>query len=175
LLAEAGNKNVPGGTVNPVAGGAEQVADSQDMNSPETYVGYNRAQNFAPPQPLAQDAAACYTLPTAPQLNDWRLQGRWTDSGQEAVLKAAPGEVLFRFHARDLHLVLGPAFGKYPVRFRVLIDGAAPGADTDAQGYGTVSDIRLYQLVRQSGVVRDRTFTIEFLDPGVQVFSFTFG
>jgi cytochrome c biogenesis protein CcdA/thiol-disulfide isomerase/thioredoxin len=179
LLAEAGNQNVPGGTVNPEAGGAEQAADGQDMDSPETYVGYNRAQNFASPQALTQDEVANYTLPIAPQLNDWGLQGQWNDGGEEAVLSTAPGEVLFRFHARDLHLVLGPAAGNRPVRFRVLIDGAAPGAshgaDTDSEGYGTVTDIRLYQLVRQSGVVQDRTFTIEFLAPGVQVFSFTFG
>ncbi len=179
LLAAAGNKNVPTGIVNPAAGGAEQAADGQDMDSPETYVGYNRAQNFASPQPISPDAVANYTLPTAPQLNSWGLQGQWNDGGEEAVLNAAPGAVLFRFHARDLHLVLGPAAGNHPVRFRVLIDGAAPGinhgTDTDAQGYGTVQDIRLYQLVRQSGPVQDRTFTIEFLDPGVQVFSFTFG
>jgi hypothetical protein len=149
------------------------------MASPETYVGYDRAQNFASPQPLLQDISASYTLPAAPQLNDWGLQGRWTDGPQAAVLDAAPGQVLFRFHSRDLHLVLGPAAGNRPVRFRVLIDGVAPsashGADTDAQGYGAVTDVRLYQLARQSGPVQDRTFTIEFLDPGVQVFSFTFG
>jgi len=107
------------------------------------------------------------------------LRGQWNDGGEEAVLNSAPGEVLFRFHARDLHLVLGPAMGNRPVRFRVLIDGAPPGVnhgtDTDAQGNGTVTDVRLYQLLRQSGPVQDRTFTIEFLDPGVRVFSFTFG
>jgi cytochrome c biogenesis protein CcdA/thiol-disulfide isomerase/thioredoxin len=179
LLSAAGYPNVPGGTVDPKASGAELSADTQDMASPETYVGYDRAQNFASPQALLQDTSASYTLPAAPQLNDWGLQGRWTDGAQAAVLESAPGEVLFRFHARDLHLVLGPAAGNRPVRFRVLIDGAAPGdshgADTDAQGYGAVTDIRLYQLARQSGPVQDRTFTIEFLDPGVQVFSFTFG
>jgi len=179
LLAEAGNTNIPGGTVTPNAGGAELAADANDMDSPETYVGYDRAQNFASPQTLAEDSVADYTLPTSPDLNDWGLQGQWNDGGQEAVLQTAPGQVLFRFHARDLHLVLGPAAGNRPVRFRVLIDGAAPGADhgadTDAQGNGRVTEVRLYQLVRQSGPVADRTFTIEFLDPGVQVFSFTFG
>jgi cytochrome c biogenesis protein CcdA/thiol-disulfide isomerase/thioredoxin len=178
LLVEAGNANVPGGTVNPQAGGAELAADNSDMASPETYVGYDRAQNFASPQALTPDIATQYTLPAAPALNDWGLQGEWKDGGQVAVLNAAPGQVLFRFHARDLHLVLGPA-GDHPVRFRVLIDGAPPGADhgtdTDAQGIGTVRDVRLYQLVRQAGPVQDRTFTIQFLDPGVEVFSFTFG
>lgn len=179
LLGAAGYPDVPGGTVDPKAGGAELAADTRDMASPETYVGYDRAQNFASPQPLVQDTSASYTLPAEPQLNDWGLQGRWTDGPQAAVLDAAPGQVLFRFHSRDLHLVLGPAAGNRPVRFRVLIDGVAPsashGADTDAQGYGAVTDVRLYQLARQSGPVQDRTFTIEFLDPGVQVFSFTFG
>jgi hypothetical protein len=178
-LQEAGNQNIPGGTVDPQAGGTELAADSQDAASPETYVGYERAANFASPQALAQDTNANYTLPTEFSLNQWGLQGQWNDGAQEAVLNAAPGAVLFRFHARDLHLVLGPAAGNQPVRFRVLIDGAAPGvdhgADTDAQGNGIVKDVRLYQLVRQSGPVQDRTFTIEFLDPGVQVFSFTFG
>jgi len=179
LLAEAGNKNVPGGTVDPAAAGAELAADDQDVESQETYVGYNRAQNFASPETVTQDAAASYTLPAAPQLNDWGLQGQWNVGGEEAVLTSAPGQVLFRFHARDLHLVLGPDADNHPIRFRVLIDGAAPGvdhgADTDLQGNGVVTNVRLYQLVRQSGAVRDRTFTIEFLDPGVQVFSFTFG
>jgi len=179
LLIAAGNQNVPGSTVKPEADGAELAADDADMASPETYVGYNRAQNFASPQSLAPDTAASYTLPSAPQLNDWGLRGQWNDGGEEAVLNSAPGEVLFRFHARDLHLVLGPAMGNRPVRFRVLIDGAPPGVnhgtDTDAQGNGTVTDVRLYQLLRQSGPVQDRTFTIEFLDPGVRVFSFTFG
>jgi hypothetical protein len=179
LLAEAGNQNIPTGTVNPSAGGVEQAADAQDMDSPETYVGYSRGENFASPQTVAPDAVAGYTLPANPQLNQWGLQGQWNIGGAEAVLNAAPGAVLYHFHARDLHLVLGPAAGNHPIRFRVLIDGAAPGndhgTDTDAQGYGVVQNIRLYQLVRQSGTVRDRVFTIEFLDPGVQVFSFTFG
>lgn len=95
------------------------------------------------------------------------------------MLSTAPGEVLFRFHARDLHMVLGPDANGRPIRFRVLIDGASPGtdhgADIDGNGNGTITDIRLYQLVRQTDPVRDRTFTIQFFDPGVQVFSFIFG
>lgn len=179
LLAEAGNQNIPGGTADPAAGGAELAADNTDMASPETYVGYERAQNFASPQTLAPDMAADYTLPANAALNDWGLQGRWNDGGEKAVLDTAPGQVLFHFHARDLHLVLGPAAGNRPVRFKILIDGAAPaadhGTDTDALGNGLVKDVRLYQLVRQPGPVQDHIFTIEFLDPGVQVFSFTFG
>jgi len=107
------------------------------------------------------------------------LRGDWIISPQVAVLNRAPGGIVFRFHARDLHLVLGPDMGKNPVRFRVTIDGALPGAahgaDTDARGEGVVTEQRLYQLVRQNGVVSDRAFEIEFLDPGVQAYSFTFG
>jgi cytochrome c biogenesis protein CcdA/thiol-disulfide isomerase/thioredoxin len=178
LLAEGGYKDVPGGRVNPHASGAESVADLADIRSPESYVGYAQAQNFTSPESLVLNTVATYSLPSDPDLNDWALQGQWMDLEDKAVLSSAPGTVLFRFHARDLHLVLGPADGQ-PVRFRILIDGAVPGqdhgADTDAEGNGTVTDVRLYQLVRQTGSVRDRTFTIQFLDPGVQVFSFTFG
>ena len=111
-------------------------------------------------------------------LNAWSLEGNWLDRRQSAVSVAAGAKISFRFHARDLHLVLGPASGK-PVRFRVTVDGRAPGADagvdTKADGSGMVGEQRLYQLIRQKGAVRDRTFTIEFLDPGVEAFSFTFG
>jgi Thioredoxin like C-terminal domain len=179
LLAAAGNHNVPGGTVDPAAVGAEQAADNADMVSPETDAGYNNAQNFVSPQELTANTTVNYMLPTALQLNDWGLQGRWTDGNEAAVLVTAPGEVLFRFHSRDLHMVMGTLSGGHPVRFRIFIDGAAPGddhgADTDENGNGTVVGVRLYQLVRQTGPIQDRTFTIQFFDPGVQVFSFTFG
>lgn len=112
-------------------------------------------------------------------VNQWALGGEWNVSRENAALVAAPGTVVFRFHARDLHLVLGPAPDGKPVRFRVRLDGAAPGdehgMDTDAQGDGTVTEYRLYQLIRQPGKVEDRTFEIEFLDPGIQAFAFTFG
>jgi len=179
LLHEAGATNVPGGIVDPAAGGAELAADAADIQSPETYVGYARGTNFGSPEAVATDAVASYSYPAAPALNEWGLQGRWNDGAEKAVLVSAPGGVMFRFHARDLHLVMGPPADGSRVRFRVLIDGAPPGADhgvdTDADGNGTVSNVRLYQLVRQIGAVKDRTFTIQFLDPGVQVFSFTFG
>jgi hypothetical protein len=107
------------------------------------------------------------------------LGGVWTIEGEKAVLDSVPGRIVFRFHARDLHLVLGPTADGKPVRFRVLLDGKAPGddhgVDIDAAGAGTVSSQRLYQLIRQTGPVQDRTLTIEFLDAGVQAFSFTFG
>jgi hypothetical protein len=112
-------------------------------------------------------------------LNQWWLAGKWVEQGRVAVLQSAGGKIAFRFHARDLHLVLGPRADGEPVRFRVTIDGQSPGAnhgvDTDAEGNGLVKDLRLYQLVRQKGPIADHTFVIEFLDPGVQAFSFTFG
>ncbi len=178
LLAEAGYTNLPGGSVDPNAGGALAAADVDDVRSPETYVGHDRGQNFASDH-VAADKPSDYATPAALNLNQWGLDGNWTIGAQMTVLNRAPGAVSFRFHARDLHFVLGPANGRTPVRFRVTLDGAAPGAmhgmDTNAQGEGTVTDQRLYQLIRQSGAIRDRTFRIEFLDPGVQAYSFTFG
>jgi len=112
-------------------------------------------------------------------LNQWGLEGKWEVSDEHAALTSAPGAIVFRFHARDLHLVLGPGADGKPVRFRVLIDGAAPGAnhgmDVDENGNGVVQGYRLYQLIRQTGKVEDRTFEIQFLDPGVQAYAFTFG
>ncbi len=162
-----------------VAGrGAEAPAAVNEIGSPETYIGYARGERFASPQRLQIDKSATYSLPLRPSLNQWGLAGEWKVGPQIALLEKAGGQIAYRFHARDLHLVMGSGTGQ-PIRFRVLIDGTPPGpdhgADTDAQGYGTVSFHRLYQLVRQRGDVEDRTFTIEFLDPGVQAFSFTFG
>jgi cytochrome c biogenesis protein CcdA len=178
LLREAGFKGVPGGLVNPAAQGAQAIADTGDMQSPETYVGYERGAGFASGAAM-QDRASDYTVPASLALNQWGLAGNWTIGAQMTVLNRTPGRIVFRFHARDLHLVLGPAGGKIPVRFRITLDGAPPGADhgkdTDARGLGVVTGERLYQLVRQGGTIRDRTFTIEFLDPGVQAYAFTFG
>jgi thiol-disulfide isomerase/thioredoxin len=178
LLREAGYGNVPGGIVNPDSGGVQAAADNSDMQSPETYVGYGRAAGFASGDPV-RDLSHVYTTPATLLPNQWGLTGDWTVVAEKAVLDHAPGKIVFRFHARDLHLVLGPAPGGKPVRFRVTLDGSAAGAahgvDIDAAGNGTITTQRLYQLVRQSGTVTDRTFTIEFLDPGVQAFAFTFG
>jgi cytochrome c biogenesis protein CcdA/thiol-disulfide isomerase/thioredoxin len=159
--------------------GAEAPPDSDDVASPETYIGYTRQQNYVSPQPIKQDKSQVYTAPSRLTVNQWGLAGSWNVSGEHASLTAAPGKVIFRFHARDLHLVLGPGKNGQAVRFRVRIDGTPPGddhgSDTDEKGEGVVKEYRLYQLVRQKGKVEDRTFEIEFLDPGVQAFAFTFG
>ena len=188
LLAEAGHEGVAKvamtGTGNAVshgmaAQGVEMAADMDAVRSPETYVGYARAEHFASPGGAKQDQPKDYSAPAAPALNQWGLAGNWKVGEEQATLERAGGRIVYRFHARDLHLVLGPAADGKPVRFRVTIDGKAPGTshgtDVAADGSGTVTAQRLYQLVRQGDDVRDRTFSIEFLDPGVQAYAFTFG
>jgi cytochrome c biogenesis protein CcdA/thiol-disulfide isomerase/thioredoxin len=183
LLAEAGKKMASSDLVTVNATGAEAAADMSEIQSPETYVGYARAENFVSPGGAAQDQAKTYTA-EAKQLNEWGLTGDWTVGSEHATLNTKDGGIIYRFHARDLHLVLGPGADGKPVRFKVMIDGAAPGAnhgsDIDENGAGTVTDQRLYQLVRQKsdgagGGVADHTFEIQFLDPGVQAYAFTFG
>jgi cytochrome c biogenesis protein CcdA/thiol-disulfide isomerase/thioredoxin len=179
LLMDAGHNLVPRSMVAVAGRGVEAAADFGDIESPETYIGYERAQNFASPGGAVQDASHLYG--DAPQLalNQWALTGNWTVQADSAILNQPSGSITYRFHARDLHLVLGPTVDGKPVRFRVLIDGKPPlaehGADVDDQGNGTVTEQRLYQLVRQAGPVTDRDFEIQFLDPGAQAFSFTFG
>jgi thiol-disulfide isomerase/thioredoxin len=179
LLAERNAKPMSESTVSVDGQGIEAAADMAEVHSPETYIGYARAEHFASPDGIKRDSDHLYTEPKNLQLNEWGFAGKWTDGEQAAVLKSPGGKIIFRFHARDLHLVLGPASDGKPVRFRVTIDGQAPGenhgVDTDPQGNGTVTAYRLYQLVRQKNAVEDHTFEIEFLDPGVQAFSFTFG
>jgi cytochrome c biogenesis protein CcdA/thiol-disulfide isomerase/thioredoxin len=178
LLAEAGKADVPAGLVSVTASGAEAAADTTDVKSPETYVGYNRAENFASPGGPARDVPRVYSA-GAPRLNEWGLSGNWTIGGEHADLDAKDGSLVYRFHARDLHLVLGLAAGGEAVHFLITIDGVPPGdshgADTDPEGRGVVTEHRLYQLVRQSGAIADHTFEIRFLDPGVQAYAFTFG
>ena len=177
LLAEAGRAPMDTTMARATTTGTEVAASFGDVRSPETYIGYARADRFVSPGGLLRDQSKTYAL--APlELNDWALGGSWIDGRQSARALSAGAKVSFRFHARDLHLVLGSASGK-PVRFRVTLDGAAPGAnaglDIAANGSGVVRDQRLYQLIRQKGPIADRTFTIEFRDPGVDAFSFTFG
>ncbi|MDY7560988.1 cytochrome c biogenesis protein DipZ [Pseudomonas sp. 10B1] len=179
LLNEAGQKNVSSDVVVADAQGVQKSADDAQMHSPETYLGYDRTENFASASEQVMDSAHTYAAPVQPSLNQWGLMGNWTAKPEQVVLEKAPGRIVYRFHARDLHLVLGPGADGKPVRFRVSVDGAAPGdnhgTDIAADGSGTVTAQRLYQLVRQNGPVTDHLFSIEFLDPGVQAYAFTFG
>ncbi|MDE1916029.1 MAG: redoxin domain-containing protein [Sphingomonadales bacterium] len=177
LLME--NGHMVRGTALVEATGVGKAADLGEVASPETYVGYGRAEHFASPGGFVGDMAHDYTLPGLTKLNDWGLGGRWSVGQEHASAEGAGAKIAFRFHARDLHLVLGPDAQGRPVRFRVTIDGKTPGADhgldTDGAGMGMVTQQRLYQLIRQKGPIVDHTFQIEFLDPGVQAFAFTFG
>ena len=178
LLVEAGNGNVPDGLVSVSASGAEAAPSANEDKSPETYLGYDRERGFVPRGGIVHDQSYLYGI-TTPQLNQWSLSGNWTIKSEDATLNKEGGRIIYRFNARDLHLVLGPAADGRPIRFRMTIDGEAPGADhgtdADANGQGVVNEQRLYQLVRQNGAVSERTFEIEFLDPGVQAYAFTFG
>jgi cytochrome c biogenesis protein CcdA/thiol-disulfide isomerase/thioredoxin len=179
LLAEAGKGNLPVDMVSVSATGPEAASDAADVKSPETYIGFARSENFASPGGAVGDTPHVYATGDLKPLNNWGLSGDWTVGGRSATLNETDGAIAFRFHARDLHLVLGPSADGKPVRFRVTIDGAAPGeshgADINADGEGMVTDHRLYQLVRQSGPIMDHTFSIQFLDPDVQAYAFTFG
>jgi thiol-disulfide isomerase/thioredoxin len=179
LLVENGATLPDKRTITDVADGI-QAAPSEDIGSPETYIGYRMAEHFALPGRLAWDEAKVYTPPARPSLNQWGLGGLWKVGGESGELQQAPGKIVFRFHSRDLHLVLTPGKEGGPIRYRVMLDGATPGeshgADTSPDGVGEVSEPRLYQLIRQKkGRVEDHTFEIEFLDPGVMAVVFTFG
>ncbi|AJP58369.1 cytochrome C biogenesis protein [Pandoraea vervacti] len=188
LLREAGAAQVADGITDVKASGVQQAADKGDVRSPETYIGYARAENFSSPGGVVKDAPNDYHAPSAvlsqtpqspPALNTWALAGQWKVGPEQATATQAGARIVYRFHARDLHLVLGPDASGKPVRFRVTLDAQAPGdahgTDVAADGTGTVTSQRLYQLVRQTGEIRDRTFRIEFLDPGVSAYAFTFG
>jgi thiol-disulfide isomerase/thioredoxin len=179
LLAETGNESTDQSFTAVRGEGAQAAPDWGNLRSPETYLGYANGRSFVSPGGVRLDAPTEYTTPSALLLHQWGLSGRWTIGSEFASLDGAPGGIRYRFHARDLHLVLGVAAENRPVHFRIRIDGSAPGADhgsdADTEGFGTVRESRLYQLVRQSGPVQDRTFEIEFFDPGVRAYSFTFG
>jgi len=178
LLKENGAVNVAEDTVS-VSGAGAEAAPSNDQRTPETYVGYRQAENFASPERVARDSRRTYTSPASPSLNQWGLGGTWNVGPEAAVLQAIPGKVVFRFHSRDLNLILAPAKAGKPLRFKITLDGAAPGensgADSAADGSGEIREPRMYQLIRQKGPIIDHTFEIEFLDPGAQVLDFTFG
>jgi thiol-disulfide isomerase/thioredoxin len=179
LLAEAGVGGIGRELVSVAGRGVEAAADWDSLRSPENYVGYDRTENFASPGGAVRDQRHVYTPPARLSLNRWSLAGDWTMGRQALVLNEANGRIAYRFHARDLHLAMGPAAPGTAVRFRVRIDGQPPGAghgvDVDDQGIGTVTEPRLYQLIRQPHPIMDRQFEIEFLDPGVEALVFTFG
>jgi cytochrome c biogenesis protein CcdA/thiol-disulfide isomerase/thioredoxin len=179
LLQEAGSAQRAQGLTSVNAQGVQQAADLESVRSPETYVGYQRAENFASTPKTVHGQAATYTLPGRLQLNAWGLAGRWTVGAENATLVGPSGRIAYRFHARDVHLVLGLGPDGKPVHFKVSIDGKAPGSahgmDVAADGSGTVTEQRLYQLIRQPGDITERTFSIEFLDPDVSAYAFTFG
>jgi thiol-disulfide isomerase/thioredoxin len=178
LLKENGATGLDGSMVSVSAEGV-QAAPGADVHSPETYTGYHLAEHFASPERVAQDSRKTYSEPARPSLNQWGLSGPWNIGAEGIVLQAAPGKIVFRFHSRDLHLVLAPTKNGKPVRFKVTLDGSAPGdncgSDSAPDGTGEVREPRLYQLIRQKGQIQDRTFEIEFLDAGAQAFDFTFG
>ena len=179
LLTEAGSARVSRELVQAEARGAEVAADWENLRSPETYLGRDRTQGFTSAGGAILGTSRLYTAPARLPRNRWALAGAWTVQTDAVVLEKANGRLVYRFHARDLHLVMGPVARGSTVRFRVFLDGqpagAAHGADVDEQGYGTVTDQRLYQLIRQPPPIMERQFEIEFLDPGVEAFAFTFG
>src|SRR3954469_11354869 len=179
LLAEAGVHGIGNDRVTVEGGGVEAAPDWGNLQSLENYVGYRRTENFASPGGMVAGKRHRYSGPASLRSNYWALTGDWTVGSQAAALNGEVGRIAYRFHARDLHMVMGPAVRGTAVRFHVLIDGKPPGAahglDVNEQGVGTVTDQRLYHLIRQPQPIVDRLFEIEFLDPGVETFSFTFG
>jgi len=177
LLTEAGQRGVPSTLVSIQPKGFGAQVDWPNLRTPETYVGYGQGENFSSPGGAKRDKQANYSAPSNLGPNEWALAGQWTIGRQATVLGAAGGKIVFRFHARDVNLVMGAS--STPVRFRVRLDGRAPGTahgvDANGEGEGMAKEPRLYQLIRQSGPIDDRTFEIEFLDAGAQTFSFTFG
>ena len=179
LLADAGSGGISHDLVTPDAPGIEAPADWAALRSPENYTGYERTENFASPDGVIPGKPHQYTAPAQLRLNHWALAGDWTVGEQATTANTPGGQITCRFHARDLHLVMGPAAPGTSIGFQVLLDGQPPGsahgADVDGQGHGTAAGQRLYQLIRQPGPVSDRTFQITFAGPGAQAYAFTFG
>jgi thiol-disulfide isomerase/thioredoxin len=179
LLRDAGVEDVGDELVSVAPEGFEVQADWTNLGSPETYLGYEQGQNFASPGRAEVDVPHTYAIPDALRLNQWALSGEWTIGRGASVLNGDEGAIAFRFHARDVHLVMGPPARDASVPFRVLVDGEPPGdahgLDVDEQGHGTVAQQRLYQLVRERDAITDRTFEISFLGQGVESYVFTFG
>jgi thiol-disulfide isomerase/thioredoxin len=179
LLTDAGAKDLPDSPVPFTPEGIEIPGDYRDLRSPETYLGLARATGFASPGGAAFNESHSYTIPPKLDLNEWALDGTWSIGREEAVTKDANGRIAYRFHGRDLNLILVPPASGASARVRVTLDGEPPhdahGLDIDEKGDGLVTEARLHQLIRQPGSIIDRTFEIEFLDPGVAALCFTFG
>lgn len=179
LLKEAGATNIVNTTVSVDATGVEVPADWANLRSPENYLGYERTENFASPGGPRKESRHDYTFPSSLSLNQWGLSGNWMLKKDRIILNKDNGRLSYRFHARDLHLVMGPLNKDASIRFRILIDGKPPGnthgVDIDAGGNGIVTQQRLYQLIRQPESIAERQFEIEFLDTGIELFAFTFG
>jgi thiol-disulfide isomerase/thioredoxin len=179
LLREAGRDGIGDDLVSVIPDGFEAQADWTHLESPETYLGYEQAQNFASLGRAELDEPRTYVVPDPLRLNHWALSGDWTIERRASVLNKPEGRIAFRFHARDVHLVMGPPARGTTVPFRVLVDGEPPGGDhgldVDEQGHGRLSQQRLHQLIRQGGSITDRTFEIAFLAPGAEAYAFTFG
>jgi thiol-disulfide isomerase/thioredoxin len=178
LLTDSGAKDTGHDLISVNGDGIEAAADWGNLNSQENYLGYERTENFSS-RGGKVSGASTYHLPANLRLNQWALAGEWTMEKKSVLLNNVNGKIVFRFHARDLHLVMGPVSSEARIRFRVLIDGKPPGADhgtdIDEQGFGSMGEQRLYQLIRQTASIIDRTFQIEFLDAGAEAFSVTFG
>jgi thiol-disulfide isomerase/thioredoxin len=179
LLKEVSAKNVTDKRVAVQPEGFEAAADWENLRSPENYLGYGRTQGFASSGGMVHDKPVLYSFPKQLGLNQWGLSGEWIVGTENLSLSRAPGKIIYHFHARDLHLIMGPARPGTSVKFRVLIDGKPPGPahglDVDNNGNGTINEQRMYQMVRQPGPIIDREFQIEFFDPDVEVYDFTFG
>jgi hypothetical protein len=179
LLAEAGNSGIDREPVSVDAHGIEATADWASLKSAENYVGHERTENFASPGGVVLDRPHMYQPPAILRPNEWALSGDWTVKKENAMLNKPNGGIAYRFHARDLHLVMGPAVPGAYVKFRLRIDGQPPGAahgtDVDEEGNGAVTEQRLYQLIRQPKPIVDRQFEIEFFGSGLEAFAFTFG
>jgi hypothetical protein len=179
LLKEVSGKNVSDKTSTLQPEGFEAAPDWENLRSPENYLGYGRTQGFASSGGLVRDKPKLYYFPTQLKLNQWGLSGEWVIGAEQLLLGRAPGTIIYHFHARDLHLIMGPARPGVSIKFRVLIDGKVPGSahglDVDNNGNGTIDEQRMYQIIRQPEPIVDREFQIEFFDPEVEVYDFTFG
>jgi thiol-disulfide isomerase/thioredoxin len=179
LLTEALAKNVPDQPVAIHPDGFEAAADWENLRSPENFLGYDRTQGFVSPGGITPDKQVQYKVPSRLKLNQWALSGEWIMGKENVRLSQGQGRLIYCFHARDLNIIMGPVKAGTLIKFRVLIDGNPPGPvhglDVDSNGNGIVTEQRMYQIIRQAGSIKDRIFQIEFSDPEVEVYDFTFG